>query len=65
MMFAGIEATRATTNYAKHNSREIARITSNTAKNLWAEHTGDGWQDARGQLREYNNRNSSNYNGEA
>ena len=32
MMFAGIEATRATTNYAKHNSREIARITSNTAR---------------------------------
>ena len=32
MMFAGIEATRATTNYARHNSKEIARITSNTAR---------------------------------
>jgi hypothetical protein len=32
MMFAGIEATRATTNYARYNSREIARITSNTAR---------------------------------
>lgn len=32
MMFAGIEASRATTNYARHNSREIARITSNTAR---------------------------------
>src|SRR5687768_17028783 len=32
MMFAGIEASRATTNYARHNSKEIARITSNTAR---------------------------------
>jgi hypothetical protein len=32
MMFAGIEASRATTNYARHNSREISRITSNTAR---------------------------------
>jgi hypothetical protein len=32
MMFAGIEASRATTNYARQNSREIARITSNTAR---------------------------------
>jgi hypothetical protein len=32
MMFAGIEATRATTNYARQNSRELARITSNTAR---------------------------------
>jgi hypothetical protein len=32
MMFAGIEASKATTNYARHNSREIARITSNTAR---------------------------------
>jgi hypothetical protein len=32
MMFAGIEATRATTNYARQNSKEIARITSNTAR---------------------------------
>ena len=32
MMFAGIEATRATTNYAKYSSREIARITSVTAR---------------------------------
>lgn len=32
MMFAGIEGSRATTNYARHNSREIARITSNTAR---------------------------------
>jgi hypothetical protein len=32
MMFARIEASRATTNYARHNSREIARITSNTAR---------------------------------
>ena len=32
MLFAGIEASRATTNYARHNSREIARVTSNTAR---------------------------------
>jgi hypothetical protein len=32
MMFAGIEASRATTNYARHNSREVLRITSNTAR---------------------------------
>jgi len=32
MMFAGIEASRATTNYAKYSSKEIARITSNTAR---------------------------------
>jgi hypothetical protein len=32
MMFAGIEASRATTNYARHNSRELSRITSNTAR---------------------------------
>jgi hypothetical protein len=32
MMFAGIEATRATTNYARHNSKEVSRITSNTAR---------------------------------
>ena len=42
MMFAGIEATRATTNYAKYSSRELAKVTSVTAKNLWAEHKGDG-----------------------
>src|SRR5918996_5787553 len=32
MLFAGIEASRATTNYARHNSKEISRITSNTAR---------------------------------
>ena len=32
MMFAGIEVSRATTNYARYNSKEIARITSNTAR---------------------------------
>jgi hypothetical protein len=32
MMFAGIEASRATTNYAKYSSKEIARVTSNTAR---------------------------------
>jgi hypothetical protein len=32
MMFAGIEASRATINYARHNCKEIARITSNTAR---------------------------------
>jgi hypothetical protein len=32
MMFAGIEASRATTNYARHNSKEVARITANTAR---------------------------------
>ena len=32
MMFAGIEATRATTNYAKYSSKEIAKMTSNTAR---------------------------------
>jgi|SRR5215211_636877 len=32
MMFAGIEATRATTNYARQNAKEASRITSNTAR---------------------------------
>jgi hypothetical protein len=32
MMFAGLEATRATTNYARQNSKEASRITSNTAR---------------------------------
>jgi hypothetical protein len=32
MMFAGMEATRATTNYARQNAREASRITSNTAR---------------------------------
>jgi hypothetical protein len=31
-MFAGIEASRATTNYAKYSSREIAKVTSVTAR---------------------------------
>ena len=31
-MFAGLEATRATTNYARQNTREAARLTSNTAR---------------------------------
>jgi hypothetical protein len=32
MMFAGIEASRATTNYTRQNAKEASRITSNTAK---------------------------------
>jgi hypothetical protein len=32
MMFAGIEASRATTNYAKYSSKEIAKVTSTTAR---------------------------------
>jgi hypothetical protein len=32
LLFAGIEATRATTNYTRQNAKEAARITSNTAK---------------------------------
>jgi hypothetical protein len=32
VMFAGIEATRATTNYARQNAKEASRITSNTAR---------------------------------
>jgi hypothetical protein len=32
LLFAGIEATRATTNYTRQNSKEAARITSNTAR---------------------------------
>jgi hypothetical protein len=32
MMFAGLEASRATTNYARQNAREASRITSNTAR---------------------------------
>ena len=32
MMFAGLEAARATTNYARQNAREAARITSNTTR---------------------------------
>jgi hypothetical protein len=32
VLFAGIEATRATTNYTRQNAKEAAHITSNTAK---------------------------------
>ena len=32
IMFAGIEASKATTNYAKYSSREIAKVTSTTAR---------------------------------
>jgi hypothetical protein len=32
VLFAGIEATRATTNYARQNAKEASRITSNTAR---------------------------------
>ncbi len=32
LLFAGLEATRATTNYTKQNAKEACRITSNTAK---------------------------------
>jgi hypothetical protein len=32
MMFAGMEATRATTNYARQNAKEASRITSNTSR---------------------------------
>jgi hypothetical protein len=32
MLFAGIEAFRATTNYTRQNAKEAARITSNTAR---------------------------------
>jgi hypothetical protein len=34
MMFAGLEATRATTNYTRQNAKEAARVTSNTAKSF-------------------------------
>ena len=34
MLLAGIEASRATTNYARQNSKEIAKLTSNTARSL-------------------------------
>ena len=32
MMFAGLETTRATTNYTRQNAKEASRITSNTAR---------------------------------
>jgi hypothetical protein len=32
VLFAGIEATRATTNYARQNAKEASRIASNTAR---------------------------------
>ncbi|HEX2169308.1 MAG TPA: hypothetical protein VHF65_03320 [Nitrososphaera sp.] len=32
MFFAGLDASRATTNYTRQNAREAARITSNTAR---------------------------------
>ena len=32
VLFAGLDATRATTNYARQNAREAARVTSNTAR---------------------------------
>jgi hypothetical protein len=31
-MFAGLDATRATTNYTRQNAKEATRITSNTAR---------------------------------
>jgi hypothetical protein len=34
MMFAGIEASRAATNYARYSSKEIARVTTITARML-------------------------------
>ncbi|MDP9016083.1 MAG: hypothetical protein M3M87_04925 [Thermoproteota archaeon] len=32
VLFAGLDASRATTNYARQNAREAARVTSNTAR---------------------------------
>ena len=32
VLFAGLDATRATTNYTRQNAREASRITSNTAR---------------------------------
>ncbi len=32
MMFAGLDATRTTTNYARQNAKEASRITSNAAR---------------------------------
>ncbi len=32
LLFAGVEATRATTNYARQNAKEASRITSSTAR---------------------------------
>jgi hypothetical protein len=40
MLFAGFEAGRATTNYARHNSKEIARLTSNAAR-IFGQNTKD------------------------
>ena len=40
MLFAGFEASRATTNYARHNSKEIARLTSNAAR-IFGQNTKD------------------------
>ena len=34
MMFAGLEASKASTNYARQNAKEVSRITSNTARNF-------------------------------
>jgi hypothetical protein len=34
MMFAGMEASKATTNYARQNAKEASRITSNTARSF-------------------------------
>jgi hypothetical protein len=34
MMFAGMEASKATTNYARQNAKETSRLTSNTARNF-------------------------------
>jgi hypothetical protein len=40
MLLAGIEASRATTNYPRQNSKEIARLTSNTAR-IFGQNTKD------------------------
>jgi len=35
MLLAVIEASRATTNYVRQNSKEIAKLTSNTVRIFW------------------------------
>jgi hypothetical protein len=34
VLFAGLEAMKTTTNYARQNSKELARVTANTARTL-------------------------------
>jgi hypothetical protein len=49
MMFAGLEASRATTNYARYTSKEIAKVTSHTVRSF-----GQNTRETIGRMQEAN-----------